>query len=96
MSLVPGIKEKGGLALRGAAMVGLIPDRFDTDQQFDRFHHYDLPSLETEELWHELHALRSLLWWRLPGDPWLQERIEAIEAELAKRRNWRGQGVRGG
>lgn len=71
----------------------LIPNPYDTDCQYERFHHHDLPDLETKKLLHELYALRPLLWWRLPDDSWLRERAEAIEAELAKRRGGKRQGV---
>jgi hypothetical protein len=70
----------------------LVPDHLDTDHQYERFHHYDLPYLETKGLLHELYALRPLLWWKLKDDSWLCERVEAIEAELAKRHR----GVRDG
>ena len=75
-------------------MIRLVPNCFDTDRQFMRFFHYDLPSLETKELWHELYTLRPLLWWRLPDDSWLRQRAEAIGAELAKRRGGKRQGIR--
>jgi hypothetical protein len=96
MPLVPGIEEKGSLASRGAAMTHLMPNPYDTDVQYSRFHHHDLANSETKELLHELYALRPFLWWRLRNNPWLQERVKVIEAELAKRRNRRGQGMRGG
>jgi hypothetical protein len=72
-------------------MNALVPDCLDSDRQYERFHHFDLPYLETQELLHELYALRPLLWWELRDNSWLQERVEAIEAELAKRNR---QGVR--
>lgn len=73
-------------------MNALVPDCLDTDRQYERFHHYDLPYSDTQELVSERDALRPLLWWQL--DPWLRERVEAIEAELARRRGERRQGVR--
>jgi hypothetical protein len=77
-------------------MNGLVPDWLDTDRQYERFHHFDLPYSETQELLRELYALRPLLWWKLEDNWWLCERCEALEAELAKRHDWKLQGVRGG
>jgi hypothetical protein len=74
-------------------MIEVIPDPCASDQEYQRFHHHDLPDLEIKELWHELYALRPLLWRRLPDDSWLQARVEAIEAELAKHRGGKRQGV---
>jgi hypothetical protein len=64
----------------------LIPDPLVSDQQYARFYHFDIPSLEDTDLIDELHMLRPLLWWRLPSDPWLRERVKMLEQELAKRR----------
>lgn len=71
-------------------MIRLITNPYDTNSQYERFHHHDLANSETKELLYELYALRPLLWWRLRDNSWLQERVRVIEAELAKRRNSRG------
>jgi len=78
----------------------LVPNPLDSDQQYNRFHHYDLADMKTEDLLDELHAIRSRLWF-LKSDrfahmvnpveqrrrvEWLHERISRIEAELRERR----------
>lgn len=64
----------------------LIPNPLDSDRQFERFYHLDIPGLEDAALMDELHALSALLWWRLPNGTWLRERVKALNAELYKRR----------
>jgi hypothetical protein len=88
MSLLPGIKEKGNLALRGAAVMPLIPNPIETEEQYGRFHHLDLPGLDDTDAIDELHALRPLLW-GLPKDDWLRERVRMIDCELKRRRGVR-------
>jgi len=62
----------------------LIPDPLSSDQQYARFYHLDIPSLEDGELTDELYALRPLLW-GLQGDHWLRERVAKLGAEVIKR-----------
>jgi len=64
----------------------LIPDPLDSDRQFERFHHFDIPNLDDTEIINELHALYPLLWWGLPNDCWLHERVKALNMESYKRR----------
>ncbi|MFW6105164.1 MAG: hypothetical protein ACOC7P_01120 [Chloroflexota bacterium] len=66
----------------------LIPDPFASSQQFDRFHHLDLPGLDDSELIDELHALRPLLW-GLPKDDWLRRRVMMLESEMKRRKGVR-------
>lgn len=63
----------------------LTPDPLDSDRQYARFYHLDLPSLDNTEVKDEFYTLRSCLW-KLPPDHWLRERVKALNAELYKRR----------
>lgn len=78
----------------------LVPNPLDSDQQYNRFYHYDLAGMEIEDLLDELHSIRPRLW-LLKSDrfarmvglfeqgrriEWLRERIYRIETELRKRR----------
>ena len=72
----------------------LVPDLNDSEAQCYRFYHWDIPNLDDNDIMDEVHALRPLLWWKLEGDDWLQERVRMLEAELAKRRLAKRQGVR--
>ena len=65
----------------------LVPDLLQSDRQYERFYHLDLPELEDLELTDELYALRPLLW-GLPADYWFRQRVTMLEKELQKRR-WR-------
>ncbi len=67
-------------------MMRVVPDPFETEEQHRRFNHVDLPDLTDTEILDELHALRPLLWWKLPGDDWLRERVKALQTELYKRK----------
>jgi hypothetical protein len=64
----------------------LIPDPLSSDRQYERFHHFDIEGLEDTELTDELYALRPLLWWGLPAEHWLRERVKMLEAEAMKRK----------
>jgi len=75
-------------------MIRLIPDPFETAEEHLRYYHEDIPSLDDSDITDELHALRPLLWWKLPGDDWLRQRVRMLEIELAKRRIAKRQGVR--
>jgi hypothetical protein len=75
-------------------MIRLVPDPFETEEQHCRFYHLDIPNLDDTEILDELHALRPLLWWKLPDDDWLRERVRMLQIELAKRRDGKRQGVR--
>jgi len=72
----------------------LIPDPSDSEEQYRRYYHLDIPSLDDTDIIDELHALRPLLWWKLPGDGWLRERVRMLEIVLGKRRSGKRQGVR--
>ena len=78
----------------------LIPDPLNSDREYSRYYHYDLASMETEDLLCELCSTRCQVWLlksnrfvRVLGLfeqsrrlEWLRERISRIEAELRKRR----------
>jgi len=66
-------------------MIRLVPDTNDSEEQYCRFYHLDIPSLDDTELINELDALRPLLWWKLPGDDWLRERVRLLKDESRKR-----------
>lgn len=66
-------------------MIRLIPNPLDTDEQFLRFRHFDISGLDDSEILDELHALSCLLWWRLPDDDWLRERVRLLKDESRKR-----------
>ena len=63
----------------------LIPDPLDNDKAYCRFYFLDLPDLELSDLRDELYALRPLLW-GLPKDNWLRQRVEALQAEITRRK----------
>ena len=67
------------------SLINLIPDHLSSDQQYERFYHFDIEGLADTELTDELYALRPLLWGLSP-DHWLRERVKMLEAELTKRR----------
>jgi len=67
-------------------MIRLVPDPFETESEYRRFYHEDIADLKDADIIDELHALRPLLWWRLPGDEWLRERARVLEIELKRRR----------
>ena len=69
----------------------LVPDPLNSDKQFYKYHHYDIEGLSNTELIDELHALRPLLWWRLPDNCWLRERVKMLEGEFARRKGKRWQ-----
>jgi predicted nucleotidyltransferase len=72
----------------------LVPDPLQSDRQYARSYHLDLPELGDTELKNELYALRPLLW-GLPSEHWLRERVKAIESEISKRRGNAGHKFRG-
>jgi hypothetical protein len=65
--------------------VVLLPNSLDTDTQFFRFNHLDLPYLDDVQLTDEVNYIRSLLW-GLPADHWLRQRVAALERELISRK----------
>jgi hypothetical protein len=75
-------------------MMRLVPDPVETEEQYRRFWHLDIAGLDDTDIIDELHALRPLLWWKLPGDEWLRERVRMLGIELTKRHNGKRQGVR--
>lgn len=62
----------------------LVPNPLDTDLQFARFHHLDVPCSDDMQLIDELDHLRVRLW-GLPPDHWLRERVRILKNELRKR-----------
>jgi hypothetical protein len=66
-------------------MTTLVPDPLDSEQQYNRFHHLDLADMETGKLQKELDTLKSVLWWNLPDNDWLEERVNRLKAELRRR-----------
>lgn len=73
----------------------VIPDPLDTDHQYYRFHHLDLPNLDETELEDELNTLKPLLW-GIPMCHWLRDRVLHLKAELRRRQavdseRWRRQ-----
>jgi len=70
------------------SLINQIPDCLRSDAEYARFHHLDIPGMETEELIDEFHYLRAHLWGS-PADSWPRERVTALETELRKRgRKW--------
>lgn len=69
----------------------LVPNFLDTDRQYDRYHHLDLPGVEDIDLTDELNCLRVFLW-GLPRDHWLRQRVRALETEAARRATGRRPG----
>ena len=63
----------------------LIPDPLHNDEQYNRFYHFDIPYMETQELADELHYLRAHLWGLL-ADDWRRERVRVLESELKRRK----------
>ena len=63
----------------------LIPNPLDSDQQYARFHHLDIPYLDDMQLRDEVNYFRVLLW-GLPRGHWLRERVKILESELKKRK----------
>ncbi len=70
--------------MRMADWDALVPDPLESDRQNERFYHFDIPSLEDDELLDELWALRPHLW-GLNSEHWLRERVIMLEKELSKR-----------
>lgn len=68
-------------------MTNLIvtPDPLKSNGEYNRYHHFDIPNLDSEDLQDELNALRPLLW-GLDKNHWLRERVRELQVELAKRR----------
>jgi hypothetical protein len=63
----------------------LVPNPLNSDRQYYRFHHLDLPDLDDTELADELNYLRPLLW-GLDSEHWFRERVMMLENELRKRK----------
>jgi hypothetical protein len=75
-----------------------IPNPFDSDQEFSRYHHFDLGGMETAALLCELTGNRYRLWVLQKSEgiigiyerkqriEWYEERICRVESELRKRR----------
>lgn len=71
----------------------ITPNPLESDSQYTRYYHYDIAFLELDALQDELYALRPLLW-GLDRADWIRERVQMIEAEIAKRRYTTGQPVK--
>lgn len=63
----------------------LIPNPLNSDVEYARFHHLDIPDLEDTELVDELSCLRVFLC-GLPPEHWLRKRVKVLQGELTKRR----------
>jgi hypothetical protein len=78
----------------------LIPNPLASDRQFSRFYHHDLSGMETEDLWDELNAIQSQMWF-VKSDrfmymvghvrqrqilQWLRERKAQIRIKLGNQR----------
>jgi hypothetical protein len=67
------------------SLINLIPAPLDSDRQYERFYHFDITGLDDTQLIDELDALRPFLWWKLPDNDWLQERVRLLKGESRKR-----------
>jgi len=63
----------------------LVPNPLNSDVEYTRFQHLDIPDLEDTELVDELSCLRVHIW-GLPLRHWLRERVKMLESELTKRK----------
>jgi hypothetical protein len=63
----------------------VTPDPLKSNGEYNRYHHFDIPNLDSEDLQDELNALRPLLW-GLEKNDWARERVRLLEHELARRR----------
>jgi hypothetical protein len=63
----------------------VTPDPLKSNGEYNRYHHFDIPNLDSEDLQDELNALRPLLW-GLDKNHWLRERVRLLEHQLARRR----------
>ena len=63
----------------------LIPNPLQSDSHYGRYHCFDIPNLEVDDILDEIYALRPLLWGSSKDD-WLRLRVKALEGELASRK----------
>ncbi|MBT9260209.1 MAG: hypothetical protein KM310_10760 [Clostridiales bacterium] len=66
----------------------IIPQPFDSEKQFLRYHHLDLPDLDSFRLWQEEEITKQILAWVDPKSEeaaWLLQRLTAIETERERR-----------
>ena len=64
----------------------VVPNPLESDNQYERYYHYDLPGADLSDLQDELYALRPMLWWKIDDTGWLRERVRQLEAEITKRK----------
>jgi hypothetical protein len=64
----------------------IVPNPLESDNQYDRYYHYDLPDAELSDLLDELAALRPLLWWKIDDTGWLRERVSQLQTEITRRK----------
>ncbi len=75
---LPGARER-------ALVLPPVPDPYDSENSLRRFLHDDLPMLSGEDLARERVVARMA--WAQPGaHRWWTERVEAVEAEITRRR----------
>lgn len=63
----------------------LIPNPLNTDMEYARLYHLDLPYLDDTQLVDEFNYIRAHLW-QLPPGHWLRERVRMLESELKRRK----------
>ena len=56
----------------------LAPNPLESDTEYNRYYHHDLPGMDITALHDELYALRPMLWGLGPDD-WLRERVRYLE-----------------
>ena len=66
-------------------MTNLIPDPLNSDTEYDRFNHFDIPALDDTQLTDELNYIRALLW-GIPAEHWLRDRAKMLETEITRRK----------
>ena len=68
----------------------LIPDPLQSDKQYAKFHHLDIPDMKIEKLEAEFYYLQAHIY-RLSNDAyiWVRQRVTNLQAELRKRRGVR-------
>ena len=66
--------------------INLIPNPLDSETQYIRYHHEDIPQMENEDLDAEYYYIRSHIYLYKENDkPWLSERLAELKAEINKR-----------
>ena len=62
-----------------------IPDPLNSESEYARFNHFDIPELDNSELTDELNYVKAHLW-GVPRDDWQRQRVKVLETELRNRR----------